>query len=78
MSEHCAWCEQPLTVAADPVRVTPAEGDSRGELLHHDCAVEWEEFISRAERLAVIGNRWSLIDGPLERGWELESGITDD
>ncbi|WP_136718063.1 hypothetical protein [Halorientalis salina] len=77
MTEHCPWCDEPLTASADPIRITPNRGRSRGLLLHHQCAVEWESFITRAQGLATGGHRWSLITGPLERGWNLESGIDD-
>ena len=78
MTDECPWCAEPLTTDADPVRVTPERGRSRGTLLHHQCAVEWEQFITRARRLAGSGHRWSLVDEPLEKGWTLESGVEPD
>jgi hypothetical protein len=75
--EQCPWCQQPLGPAADPVRVLPERGRATGERLHHDCAAAWEGFIDRARRLAASGHRWTLLDRPLERGWEFETGGTD-
>jgi len=77
VTEHCPWCAEPLTALADPVEVQPKQGRAQGPLLHHRCAVEWEAFVTRAQRLATAGHRWSLVTGPLERGWTLESGVDD-
>lgn len=72
--DPCPWCDEPITSAADPVTVSPERGRSTGETLHHDCAVEWQTFIERAKDLATSGKRYSLIEGPLEKGWEFETG----
>lgn len=74
---RCPWCDDPITAAADPVTVVPNRGRSTGEVLHHHCAVEWEAFIEQAKHLASSGKRWSLIESPLQKGWDFETGAKE-
>ena len=73
-TDRCPWCDEPITAAADPVTVVPKRGRSREEIMHHHCAGEWETFIEQARDLAGSGKRWSLIESPLQKGWEFNTG----
>ncbi|MFB6178514.1 MAG: hypothetical protein ABEI77_02180 [Halorientalis sp.] len=75
MTDRCPWCDDPVTPAADPVAVRPEQVRGREMRLHHQCAIEWQQFIERARDLAAGGHRWALLDGPLEAGWQLESSV---
>ncbi|PSP77136.1 hypothetical protein BRC81_10940 [Halobacteriales archaeon QS_1_68_20] len=69
--ESCPWCGTGLDDDRDLVVVSPRRRQAPDQLLHRDCANEWEAFVERARSVAARGARHPLLDAPLERGFEI-------